>query len=160
MRSSMIAIATVSVLGLSALPTMAQQGLGGPATAPRNPAGTAGPAATTPRAPQPNPLAQEDLSRVKGADVYGQDDKKIGSIDTVLMNPQSKVVDRLVVKAGGVLGVGGHDVALPVNQFSWDPNREVFKVAKTNDELKSMPAWQSAASSNPDSARRNSGGSQ
>lgn len=155
MRSNIIAIATVSVLGLSALPTMAQSP-GGPAT--RNPATSAAPTTTTPRTPQPNPLAQEDLSRVKGADVYGRDDKKIGSIDTVLMNPQSKTVDRLVVKTGGVLGVGGHDVAMPVDQFSWDANREVFKVAKTGDELKSMPAWQSATAGSSDSAQRNSYG--
>ena len=39
------------------------------------------------------------------------------------MDPDSKKIDRLVVKTGGVLGVGGHRFALPVDQFSWSPTR-------------------------------------
>jgi sporulation protein YlmC with PRC-barrel domain len=138
MRKSMIAAA--AALAVAALPALAQTSA--PGSAPRSPAG-----ATTaaPRPPMPNPLTQEDLSRVKGTDVYGTDDKKIGSIDTVLMNPQSKSVDRLVVRAGGVLGVGGHNVAIPVDQFTWDMSHEGFKLTKTSDELKSMPEWKAAS---------------
>jgi sporulation protein YlmC with PRC-barrel domain len=94
----------------------------------------------------PNPLTQEDVSRVKGSNVYGTDDKRLGSVDTVLMDPQSKTIDRLVVKAGGVLGVGGRDVAIPVDQFTWDRDKEGFRLSKTVDELKSMPEWQTANS--------------
>ena len=141
MRKSLIAAA--AALSVAALPALAQAP--GSAT---NRTGPSGGGATTaaPRSPMVNPLTQEDLSRVKGTDVYGTDDKKLGSIDTVLMNPQTKAIDRLVVKAGGVLGVGGHDVAIPVDQFSWDSAREGFKLAKSTDELKSMPEWKSASS--------------
>jgi sporulation protein YlmC with PRC-barrel domain len=142
MRKSLI---TAAAFALVAMPALAQ-GPGSP-TMPGNPPTTAGAPVATPRAPKPNPLAQDDLSRVTGTAVYGADGKKLGSVETVLMNPQSKEVDRLVVKAGGVLGVGGRDVAIPVDQFSWDISNEGFKLAKTTDELKSMPEWQSASSS-------------
>jgi hypothetical protein len=62
----------------------------------------------------------EDASKIKGADVYGADNKKIGTVSTVLMKPDGKTVDRQVVVSGSVLGIGGHHVAVPLDQFSWD----------------------------------------
>ncbi len=140
MRTSLLA--ATAALALMTAPVLAQ---GPGSTTPRSPNGGPGATTATPRAPLPNPLTQEDVSRVKGTDVYGTDDKKLGSIDTVLMNPQSKSIDRLVVKAGGVLGVGGHDVAIPVDQFTWDSTKEGFKLSKTTDELKTMPEWKAAS---------------
>jgi sporulation protein YlmC with PRC-barrel domain len=52
----------------------------------------------------PDPVAQKDVSEVKGSAAYSSDYKKIGSVSTVLMDPKSKKVDRLVVSEGGVLG--------------------------------------------------------
>jgi sporulation protein YlmC with PRC-barrel domain len=100
-------------------------------------------------------LKQEDVSQIKGAAVYGSDSQKIGAVSTVLMKPDSKQIDRLVVNAGGILGVGGHDVALPVSQFRWDGDRDGFVIAKTGDELKQMPQWQreDAAGSGSSTAR-------
>src|SRR5690242_10947297 len=57
------------------------------------------------RADRPDPLMAEDVSKVRGADVRGRDDKKIGDVETVLMKPDTKQVDRVVVDVGGVLGV-------------------------------------------------------
>src|SRR5438105_1887142 len=88
-----------------------------------------------------NPLSQEDVSKIEGTSVYGSDDGKIGHVSTALMDPSSKKIDRLVVTAGGVLGVGGHRVAIPVEQFSWDANRGTFKLGTNVADLKQMPEW-------------------
>src|SRR5258707_15522258 len=88
-----------------------------------------------------NPLSQEDVSKIEGTTVYGSDDGKIGHVSTALMDPSSKKIDRLVVTAGGVLGVGGHPLAIPVEQFSWDADRGAFKLGTTVAELKQMPEW-------------------
>jgi sporulation protein YlmC with PRC-barrel domain len=85
----------------------------------------------------------EDVSKISGTAVYGSDDSKIGSVSTVLMNPESKTIDRLVVNSGGILGVGGHKVAVPIDQLTWDSDKGAFKIAKTTDDVKSMPEWQS-----------------
>lgn len=98
-------------------------------------------AAPRPRAPAPNPLKLEDVSKLEGTSVYGNDGKKIGSVSTVLMKPESKTIDRLVVGEGGVLGIGSHRVALPIDAFSWDAQKDGFTVAKTADDIKSMPEW-------------------
>jgi len=137
-------ITTASALMLMAAPVLAQTT---PTPAPRS----TPPAATTPttpppaaaiRTPVPDPLKMEDVSKITGSTVYGSDDSKIGSVSTVLMKPESKTIDRVVVNAGGVLGVGGHKVAVPINQLTWDSDKAGFKIAKTTDDLKAMPEWQ------------------
>jgi len=147
-------IAGVSALALLAGPAFAQTTapsngtLTSPGTtAPRAPGLAGAPAAApAPRPPAPDPLTQEDVSKIKGTSVYGSDDKKIGDVGTVLIKPDTKSVDRLVVIAGGVLGFGGHSVALPLSDFKWDGQMDAFKISKTADELKAMPEWRSASS--------------
>jgi sporulation protein YlmC with PRC-barrel domain len=140
MRKSFMMAAAMALVAVPALAqTPASPAV--PAT-PGNSPTVGGAPTVAPRAAKINPLTQADLSQVKGTDVYGADGKKLGSVDTVLMNPQSKEVDRLVVKAGGVLGVGGRDVAVPLDQFTWDGGKEGFRLSQTEDQLKSMPEWQ------------------
>jgi sporulation protein YlmC with PRC-barrel domain len=135
MRAISLALASgLALATFAALPALAQQ----LPTIQGNPAGVP---AAAPRQPAPNPLKSEDVSAIKGTAVYGSDDKKIGSVATVLMQPDNKKIDRLVVSSGGVLGMGARDVAIPLDQFSWDAGRGGFKLAKTNDELKSMAEW-------------------
>ena len=135
-------LAGISVLALLAGPVLAQS----PGTTTRSPGGTANSTAPAapPKQPAPDPMKQEDVSKIKGSAVYGSDGKKLGSIAAVLMKPDSKQIDRLVVGEGGVLGIGTHDVALPVDQFSWDADKDGFRLAKTADDLKSMPEWKAA----------------
>jgi len=131
------------IFALTASSAFAQ--MSGPGTAtPRTGPSTAAPAAA-PKAPAANPLKDEDVSALSGADVYGADGKKIGSISTALMKPDTKTIDRLVVSSGGVLGVGAHRVALPIDQFKWDGEKDGFVIAKSADDLKSMAEWQDPA---------------
>src|SRR6195256_6068290 len=130
-------IAAVAALALMTGVASAQS------TSPSNPARPAPGATAAPVQKEAaiNPLSQEDVSKIEGTTVYGSDDGKIGHVSTALMDPSSKKIDRLVVTAGGVLGVGGHRVAIPVEQFSWDANRGAFKLGTTVAELKQMPEW-------------------
>jgi hypothetical protein len=103
--------------------------------------GTAPAPAPVQREPAVNPLTKEDVSDIEGTAVYGSDDSKIGHVSRILMDPQTKKIDRLVVTAGGVLGMGGHRVALPIDQFNWDPDKGAFKLSTTLASLKSIPEW-------------------
>src|SRR5882724_6938501 len=135
MRSSLIAAA--SALALLAGPALAQTSTPPPAGSGTTPRATTTPGAPTaggpvvaPRPPAPDPFTLEDVSAIKGSTVYGSDDKKIGDVSTVLMKPDSKTIDRLVVAEGGLLGVGSHRVALPVDEFKWDGQKDAFKISK------------------------------
>ena len=147
-------IATMAALGLMATAASAQMS---PATQPRSPATAPATATAQPSRPAPNPLAQQDVSKIEGTAVYGSDDKKIGRVSTVLMDPQSKKIEKLVVNAGGMLGIGGHKVAIPVDQFTWDAQRDGFKLPTTETALKDQPEWNegdqtATGSSTPDSS--------
>jgi len=138
MRSNLVVAA--AALALFAAPALAQTN-----SSTSRSAGTGTSPSTTTRAtPKADPLKQDDVSEIKGAAVYGSDGKKIGSIATVLMDPQSKTIDRLVVGAGGLLGVGARDVVMPVDQFQWDADKGGFSIAKTEDDMKKMPEWKAA----------------
>lgn len=97
--------------------------------------------ATAPRAPAPNPLQQADVSKIEGVSVIGSDGRELGTVSTILMQPQDHRIDRLVIHSGGVLGVGGRYVALPIDAFSWDGNRGAFTVPKTENDVKYMAEW-------------------
>ena len=149
MRTTLIVAA--SALALFVAPALAQQSPA-PATVPGGPAaggatgtGAGAVPAPPPKLPAPNPLAQEDTSRLKGKEVYGSEDKKLGDVETALMKPDSKTIDRLVLRYGGMLGLGGHAVALPIDAFSWDGERGAFRIARTEGELRSMPEWKPPA---------------
>ena len=131
-------IATVAALALMTGAASAQM-----STSPSSPARPAPGATTAPMQKEAavNPLSQEDVSKIEGTSVYGSDDGKIGHVSTALMDPSSKKIDRLVVTAGGVLGVGGHRVAVPVDQFSWDADKGAFKLGTTVAQLKQQPEW-------------------
>ena len=86
-------------------------------------------------------MKQEIVSEIGGTTVYGKNDAKLGHVSEVLMDPDSKKIDRLVVKMGGVLGVGGHRFALPVDQFSWESDKGVLKVSMDEAAAKSQPEW-------------------
>jgi sporulation protein YlmC with PRC-barrel domain len=156
MRTGIIAVASVVALLAGSAMAQTSPGSGGPGARPPGGA-TSQPAPA--KQPVVNPLTAEDVTKIKGTNVYGSDDKKIGDVSTVLMDPKSKTIDRLVVNAGGVLGMGGHHVALPVDDFSWDGQHEGFKIGKNADELKAMPEWKEGTSTAAASSSAPSAGS-
>ena len=135
-------LAAASVLALTAGAAQAQQNQGSEQVVP--PPATSDttmgqPVANLP--PAPNPLESQDVSKLNGADVYGADGHKIGDVSTALMDPSTKVIDRLVVSSGGVLGIGMHYVVLPIADFSWDAQKAGFRIAETAKDVKAMPEW-------------------
>lgn len=57
-------------------------------------------------------------SKLVGVDVYGTDNKKIGSIQEVMLSPQgnAKVA---VIGVGGFLGIGQKNVGVPFSSLQW-----------------------------------------
>lgn len=136
-----ISIAAVSAVALLTASAYAQSQSQPADTTPRSTSRAYSPA-PAPKAPVQNPLKQEDVSKIEGTSVLGIDSKKLGDVSRVLMKPEDKMIDRLVVRSGGVLGVGGHLVAMPIDAFTWDADAGAFKIAKTADDLKTMAEWQ------------------
>ncbi|HEV2303367.1 MAG TPA: PRC-barrel domain-containing protein [Stellaceae bacterium] len=138
-----ISIAAASAVALLTVSAYAQSPSMPGGASPSHPA--TAPAAV--KMPVPNPLKQADVSKITGAAVYGSDGKEIGDVTTELMRPDSKKIDQLVVRSGGILGIGGHEVAMPIDKFSWNSAKGAFEVDTTAKQVKSMAAWKGSSSS-------------
>jgi sporulation protein YlmC with PRC-barrel domain len=57
-------------------------------------------------------------SKLIGLNVYNNDNEKIGGITELIVDRSGKL-DAVVVGAGGFLGLGEHDVAIPYSQIGW-----------------------------------------
>ena len=79
---------------------------------------------------------------VLGKSVYNEEGKAVGKIDDVFVAPD-KAVSYAIVGAGGFLGMGKHDVAIPVNQFRVENNKITLPGA-TKDALKALPKFEYA----------------
>ena len=66
----------------------------------------------------------------------------IGTVDDVVIAPD-KSVSYAIIKAGGFLGLGKHDVAIPVTQIQ-SINGKFVIAGATKEALKAMPAFEYA----------------
>jgi sporulation protein YlmC with PRC-barrel domain len=79
---------------------------------------------------------------VLGRTVYNDTGDAIGKVDDIIVAPD-KAVSYAIVGAGGFLGVGRHDVAIPVSQLKETDGKFVLAGA-TKDALKALPPFEYA----------------
>jgi hypothetical protein len=80
--------------------------------------------------------------KILGKAVYNDKNEKIGVVDDLIVAPD-RSISYAIIGAGGFLGMGKHDVAIPVGQFKEDKGRIVLAGA-TKDALKAMPKFEYA----------------
>jgi sporulation protein YlmC with PRC-barrel domain len=80
--------------------------------------------------------------KILGKAVYNDKNERIGTVDDLIITPD-KSVSYAIIGAGGFLGMGKHDVAIPIGQFKEDKGRFVLAGA-TKDALKAMPKFEYA----------------
>ena len=78
-----------------------------------------------------------------GKTLYNDSGQKVGKVDDLIISPD-RSVSYVIVSAGGFIGIGRHDVAIPVRQVREEAGRLVMAGA-TKDSVKAMPAFNYAA---------------
>jgi sporulation protein YlmC with PRC-barrel domain len=99
-------------------------------------------------------------TKLIGLNVYNNDNEKIGGITEIIVDESGKL-DAVVVGAGGFLGLGEHDVAVPYDQITWmylpgaqsPANAPVSRGAANTAELNSEGAHPAADKALMDAAR-------
>jgi sporulation protein YlmC with PRC-barrel domain len=79
-------------------------------------------------------------TNVIGATVKNKAGDTIGTIDDLILSSNANITSA-VMSVGGVLGVGGKKVALPYKEFTAAPDGKTLYLDKTEEQLKSMPAY-------------------
>jgi sporulation protein YlmC with PRC-barrel domain len=76
---------------------------------------------------------------ILGKTVYNDAGQKIGSVQDLIITPENHV-SYVIVGAGGLIGMGRHDVAMPIAQIHDDGGKIVMPGA-TKEIVKSMPSF-------------------
>jgi hypothetical protein len=79
--------------------------------------------------------------KVQGTNVYGADDKKIGSVQRIMIDKISGKVSYAVISFGGFLGLGEDYYPLPWPSLKYDSRLDGYRVAVTEDALKGAPKF-------------------
>jgi sporulation protein YlmC with PRC-barrel domain len=85
---------------------------------------------------------------ILGKTVYNELGDKVGKVEDLIVAPD-KGVSYLIIGAGGFIGMGRHDVAIPVTQVQ-DKAGKLVMAGATKDTIKAMPAFDYAS----DTAKR------
>jgi len=72
--------------------------------------------------------------------VYNEQSQKVGTIDDLIIAPDTSV-SFVIVGAGGFVGVGKHDMAIPVNQLKQQDGKFVLSGA-TKEAIKALPKFE------------------
>ncbi len=76
---------------------------------------------------------------ILGKAVYNGSGEKVGSVVDLIISPD-KTVSYLIIGAGGFIGMGRHDVAIPVAQVQ-DQGGKLVMDGATKASVKAMPAF-------------------
>ena len=77
--------------------------------------------------------------KIMGKSVYNENKEKIGTIDDLIVT-SDKSLSYAIIGVGGFLGMGKHDVAIPMSQLKANQDGFVLPGA-TKDALKAMPEY-------------------
>jgi sporulation protein YlmC with PRC-barrel domain len=135
MKHSSLLVATALVSALAAAPVFAQTANTGAGTNAASPNATTTSSSSATSNASGRFLAQADANewratKLKGLNVYNNNNEKLGSIDDLLVD-KSGQIKAAVIGVGGFLGIGDHQVAVPFTelQFVNDSNTRVPNTA-------------------------------
>ena len=77
--------------------------------------------------------------QILGKTVYNDKGDAVGKVDDIIVAPD-KAVSYAIIGAGGFIGLGRHDVAIPVSQLKQNDGKFVLAGA-TKDAIKAMPPF-------------------
>jgi sporulation protein YlmC with PRC-barrel domain len=80
--------------------------------------------------------------QILGKAVYNDQNVRVGRIDDIIVTPE-RAVSYVIVGAGGFVGLGRHDVAIPANQLQEKDGKYVLPGA-TKEAIKALPKFEYA----------------
>jgi hypothetical protein len=80
--------------------------------------------------------------QILGQSVYNEQKQRVGKIDDLIVAPDTSV-SFAIIGAGGFVGLGRHDVAIPVGQLKQQDGKFVLPGA-TKEAIKALPKFEYA----------------
>jgi hypothetical protein len=79
--------------------------------------------------------------KVEGTTVYGANDKRIGSIERIMIGKLDGKVAYAVLSFGGFLGIGDDHYPLPWEELTYDTSLGGYRVNLTSEKLEGAPKY-------------------
>jgi hypothetical protein len=79
--------------------------------------------------------------KVEGTAVYGADNRRIGSVQRVMLDKISGKVAYAVMSFGGFLGIGEDYYPMPWSSLKYDTGLGGYRLAVTESQLKGAPKF-------------------
>jgi hypothetical protein len=79
--------------------------------------------------------------KVEGTAVYGADQKKIGSVERMMIDKASGKVAFAVLTFGGFMGIGSDYYPVPWSTLKYDTMLGGYRVSMTKDQLERAPKY-------------------
>jgi sporulation protein YlmC with PRC-barrel domain len=76
---------------------------------------------------------------ILGKPVYNDSNQKVGNVEDIIVTPD-RSLSYAIIGVGGFLGIGTHDVAIPVSQLKQEGGKFILPGA-SKDALKAMPPF-------------------
>jgi sporulation protein YlmC with PRC-barrel domain len=73
-----------------------------------------------------------------GTSVYNAEGQEVGSVEDIVFDQDGKIVG-VVLKVGGMLGIGGKSVGIKWNEVQVSPTEEVMTISYSQDQLEVAP---------------------
>lgn len=99
---------------------------------------TTAPATTAPTAGAGTEVSADDMI---GRTVYGEEDQEIGEVKDVILDPDTKQINRLVVGTGGFLGIGEKTVAIDMTQVEIRPEQGIYVSGLRQEDVQGMEEY-------------------
>ena len=80
--------------------------------------------------------------RVEGTPVYNQEQEKLGTIHSVMIEKRSGKVAYALMSFGGFLGIAGRVHPLPWEMLTYDVDLDAYRVDLSTEQLKQAPMLQ------------------
>ena len=80
--------------------------------------------------------------QILGQPIYNDQNQRVGTIDDLIIAPDT-AVSFVIVGAGGFVGLGRHDIAVPATQLS-QRNGKFILPGATKDAIKGLPKFEYA----------------
>ena len=90
-------------------------------------------------------------SKLTGVNVYDPNNDKIGDIKELIIG-KNGATEAVVVAAGGFLGMGEHDVAVPFNQVKWSDEPRDHNAARAPNQTAATTNHDASTTTNQNAA--------
>ena len=87
------------------------------------------------------PVERLTAASIVGDNVENMNGEKLGSIENLMVNIKTGMVEYAVLEFGAFLGIGGKLFAIPFTQLRLDADKKVFLLDRNKEFLQNVPGF-------------------